>query len=58
MTAIRMATLNTADYFGLHDRGAVAPGRRADLIVFSDLQRPARRVRSYAAASWSRRTAR
>ena len=37
ITAIRMGTLNTAEYFGLHDRGAVAPGRRADLIVFSDL---------------------
>ncbi|MBN1543465.1 adenine deaminase [candidate division KSB1 bacterium] len=36
--AIRMATLNTADYFGLHHLGAVAPGRRADLIVFDDLK--------------------
>ncbi len=37
ITAIRMATLNAAEYFGLHDRGAIAPGRRADLIIFSDL---------------------
>ncbi|MBK8026378.1 MAG: adenine deaminase [Chloroflexi bacterium] len=37
MTAIRMGTLNTAHYFGLHELGAVAPGRRADLVVFSDL---------------------
>jgi adenine deaminase len=37
VTAIQMATLNTAEWFGLHDRGAVAPGRRADLIVFDRL---------------------
>lgn len=40
ITAIRMGTLNTAEYFRLHDRGAIAPGRRADLIVFSDLHAP------------------
>ncbi len=38
--AIRMATLNTAEFFRLFDRGAVAPGRRADLVVFSDLDCP------------------
>lgn len=37
VTALRMATMNAAEWFGLHDRGAVAPGRRADLIVFDDL---------------------
>jgi adenine deaminase len=37
ITAIRMATLNTAEYFRLHDRGGIAPGKRADLVVFSDL---------------------
>jgi len=40
MTAIRMATVNPASYFRLGDRGAIAPGRRADLIVFSDLSEP------------------
>jgi adenine deaminase len=40
VTAIRMATLNPSEYFQLHDRGAVAPARRADLVVFSDLKAP------------------
>ncbi len=40
MTAIRMATCNTAAHFRLHDRGAIAPGRRADLIAFADLEAP------------------
>ncbi len=38
--AIRMATLNPAAYFGLDHLGAVAPGRQADLVVFSDLGAP------------------
>ncbi|NIR34996.1 MAG: adenine deaminase, partial [Gemmatimonadetes bacterium] len=37
LEALRLATLNPADYFGLRDRGAVAPGRRADLVVVADL---------------------
>ncbi len=37
VTAISMATLNTAEWFRLWDRGAISPGKRADLVVFSDL---------------------
>jgi len=37
LTAIQMATLNIAEAYGLEDRGAVAPGRRADLVVCGDL---------------------
>jgi adenine deaminase len=40
VTAIRMATLNPSEYFHLHDQGAIAPARRADMVVFSDLQAP------------------
>jgi adenine deaminase len=36
--AIRMGTINTARYFRLHDYGAIAPGKRADMIVFGDIQ--------------------
>lgn len=37
-TAIRMATLNAAECFRLYDRGALAPGRRADMVLFDDLK--------------------
>jgi adenine deaminase len=40
VTAIRMATLNPAERFGLNHLGAIAPGRQADLVVFSDLSSP------------------
>ncbi|MGD9973251.1 MAG: adenine deaminase [Desulfatirhabdiaceae bacterium] len=36
--AIQMATLHPAGYFGLHHLGAIAPGRQADLVFFSDLE--------------------
>jgi adenine deaminase len=40
LTAIRMASLNTAEHFRLLDRGAIAPGRRADVLVMSSLEDP------------------
>jgi len=38
--AIQMATINPAEYFGINQAGAVAPGRRADLVIFSDIDAP------------------
>lgn len=35
--AVKMATLNAARAYGFKDRGAVAPGYRADLVVLDDL---------------------
>lgn len=35
--AIQMATIHTAECCDLKDRGAVAPGLKADLVIFSDL---------------------
>ncbi|MDZ7581253.1 MAG: adenine deaminase [Deltaproteobacteria bacterium] len=37
VVAVQMATLNPAEFFGLRHLGAVAPGRRADLLVIDDL---------------------
>ncbi len=38
VTAIQMVTLNAAERFRLWDRGAVAPGYRADLAILDDLE--------------------
>ena len=38
VTAIRMATLNAAECFGLDDRGAIAPGYRGDIVLLDDLK--------------------
>ena len=38
MTAIQMATINTAEHFGLsRDLGQISPGRYADILLVSDL---------------------
>lgn len=36
--AIKMGSWNTAQYFGLEDRGAVAPGYLADLVILENLE--------------------
>jgi adenine deaminase len=38
ITAIQMVTINTAEYFGLKNLGAITPGFRADLVVLEDLK--------------------
>jgi adenine deaminase len=38
VTAIQMATLNAAECYGLKNKGAVAPGFDADLVVLEDLK--------------------
>jgi adenine deaminase len=38
MTAVQMATINTAEYFGLtRDLGLIAPGRLANIVLVPDL---------------------
>lgn len=45
LRALQLATINPARYFGLADRGAIAPGYAADLFVTDDLRAlPAGRV--------------
>ena len=36
--AIQCASLNTAEYFGLKQLGAIAPGYKADLLILPDLK--------------------
>jgi len=36
--AIQMATFNTASFYRLYDRGAVAPGMKADLLIIDNLE--------------------
>ena len=38
ITAIKMASLNAAECFDLKDRGTIAPGLRADIVLFDDLE--------------------
>ncbi len=38
LAAVSMVTFNPAEYFRLRDRGAVAPGLAADLVVVEDLR--------------------
>ncbi|MBN1153353.1 adenine deaminase [candidate division KSB1 bacterium] len=37
VSAIRMGTLNSADYFGLRHLGGIAPGKQADMAIVDDL---------------------
>lgn len=36
--AIAMATVNVADCYHFEDRGMIAPGKKADLVIFEDLE--------------------
>ncbi|MHB8119099.1 MAG: adenine deaminase [Methanothrix sp.] len=38
--ALQIASLNAAQYFGLSDLGAIAPGYRADIAVLDELEHP------------------
>jgi adenine deaminase len=37
ITAVQMATINAAECFGIEDKGAIAPGYKADLVLLDDL---------------------
>ena len=58
VTALRMATLNVAEHFGLKDRGLIAPGRVADGNAVPPSQTPhGRRPRRSTACRRNRRSA-
>ncbi len=38
ITAVQMATINSAEAYRLNNRGALAPGYRADIVMVDDLQ--------------------
>lgn len=38
LQAIQIATLNAAECYRLHDKGAIAPGYKADFVLLDDLQ--------------------
>jgi hypothetical protein len=49
ITAIQMATLNTAQHFGLErEIGSITPGRRADFLIVTGPRRDCRSTRSIA----------
>jgi adenine deaminase len=37
ITAVQMATINAAECFGIEDKGAIAPGYKADIVLLDDL---------------------
>jgi adenine deaminase len=39
ITAIQMATINGAECFGLEDKGAIAPGYKADFLLLDSLEK-------------------
>lgn len=39
LDALALVTCNPAEYWGLHDHGAVAPGQHADFVLLRDLER-------------------
>ena len=49
LTAICMATINAATCYNLSDRGAIAPGRRADLLFLTSLDKDFRVQEVYTA---------